>query len=893
MIGQTLGPYLVVDKLGEGGMGEVYLVEDTRLHRRAALKLVSPALTRDETRRQRFLQEARLAASIDHPHIAAVYDIGEFDGRTYIVMEYVAGRSLRAVLRAGPLKLRQALDYALEAAEALAKVHERGVIHRDLKPENLLIAGDGYLKIIDFGLAKLADPLARSGLADAATVADDRVRTADGVVMGTIGYMPPEQVRGEAVDARSDIFSFGAVFYEMVTGVAPFKRKSPAETITAILLEAPALQLEDAAGGPELERIFRKSMAKDAASRYQSMRDLIVDLRDLRNTVASSAPMPRLAQASVTPPRSLARRAAAAAVAALVAGLIAWVAWRKPAPTDAVASRPTLAIVPFEVISGGQNATWLGKGLPSMLITGLAQTPDIALIGSERLGDAAREVGARNIDAVERSQLAGLARRAGARFVLNGTIVEAANELRIDARVEDLETGAVRLAETVRGSDTLAIADDLAARVRRGFDVDAGAGAVRRLADVSTSSIEAYRAYIAGVEAELNLRLADAQRLFQEAVHLDPAFGLAYYHLAIVNEFEGRITESRRWMQQAAAHMDRMSERDATMVRAELARAEGRFDEADRLLEGLVGRYPETEAAWLKLGFPFFAYDPEKARTTFERAVTALPQSPGMLNMLGYGQLVTDRPDAALRSFEGYVKLRPSEGNALDSLAEGYLVSGRSVEALSTYEAAVIRGYADALSGTALALGVVGRFDDALARAPVNNTHRALLLSRVGRYREARLALEAEKRQYQSNGWIEGIASIHLSTATYALEQGRCEEAKRDTSAIEDILRPRPLTTTSTLARLRGPRSRRLRGTRRPNRRRTAPARSRPAAPSTDVRARALVVRRARGRDRAVARRPRRRVQGVRGRDAEWPHVLGSAVALLYGVMAGQQPDPA
>src|SRR6185436_11078231 len=218
MTARNLGHYRILEKLGQGGMGEVFLVEDLRLQRRAALKLITPDLTRDESRRQRFLQEARLAASIDHPHIAAVHDIGEVDGQTYIAMEYVKGQSLRDLLKGGALKLRRTLDLAIQAGDALAKVHAHGVIHRDLKPENLLVTDDGYLKIIDFGLAKLVDPLGQPGLADAATMAGGEVRTADGVVMGTLGYMSPEQVRGEAVDARGDVFAFGAVLYEMVSG---------------------------------------------------------------------------------------------------------------------------------------------------------------------------------------------------------------------------------------------------------------------------------------------------------------------------------------------------------------------------------------------------------------------------------------------------------------------------------------------------------------------------------------------------------------------------------------------------------------------------------------------------------------------------------------------------
>ena len=797
MVGTAIAHYRLLEQLGEGGMGEVYLVEDTRLQRRAALKLLSHSVTRDEGRRQRLVQEARLAASIDHPHIAAVYDVGEFDGRTFIVMEYVEGRSLREVLRDGPIKLRKALDYAIEAGDALAKVHERGVIHRDLKPENLLIAKDGYLKVIDFGLAKLTDSLPHAWH-DAATMADDRVRTADGVVMGTVGYMSPEQVRGEPVDARSDIFSFGAVLFEMVAGTGPFRRKSPADTISAILHEMPpAPSVEHGAAGPELQRIVRKCLAKDPGSRYQGMRDLLVDLRELRDTPASPASVPHPVQATPEPGRAWFRRpvlVAATFLAVLVAAVIGWSTTRPRTPVDTAANpvRPAVAVVPFEMIGGNQDAAWLSKGLPAMLITGLAQTPDIEMIGNERLSDAARQLGAASLEAVERSRLADLARRAGARYVLNGTIVQSGSEIRIDARVEDLVTGGVRVAETVSGSNALTIADDLAARVRRALDVDATSGAVRRVADVSTSSVEAYRAYIAGIDAQFNLRLDDAGRLLREAVQLDPTFGLAYFHLATVSDFAGRIRESEVWLRQAVAHADRMPERDALLVRAQLARANGRVEEANQLLEGLVKRYPDTEIAWIRLGFPYTAVDPEQARIVFERATAALPQSAALLNLLGYGQLVTNRFDAALRSFEGYAKLRPSESNALDSLAEGYLVSGRPADALSTFKAAAEGGFSGGHSGAATALAVLGRYDEALSAPSVSRTVRALLLSRVGQYREAELALAAVRGQYESNGWPEGIASVHLASATYGLERGRCQEARRDVAAAEEVLRPRP-----------------------------------------------------------------------------------------------------
>ena len=798
MVGTTVAHYRVLERLGEGGMGEVYLVEDTRLKRRAALKLVSPSLTSDEERRQRFVQEARLAASIDHPHIAAIYDVGEFDGRTFIVMEYVDGRSLRDVLRLGSIPLRRALDYVLEAGDALAKVHERGVIHRDLKPENLLIAKDGYLKVIDFGLAKVAAP-ALAGYADAATMTGDHVRTAGGVVMGTIGYMSPEQVRGETVDARSDIFSFGAVFYEMVTGTAPFRRQSTADTISAILNATPvAPEVESGAVAVIVQRILRKCLAKEPAARYQSMRDLVVDLRDVRDVLASGDSTPPAATSSPAPSRArLQYPIVVGAAAIVVAGaMMAWTLVRERSPADSpvatVGGRPALAIVPFEIMGGTQDDAWLGKGLPSMLITGLAQTPDVELIGGARLSDAVRQLGASSLDGVERSRLAAVARAAGARYLLNGAIVRMGNDIRIDARVEDLTTGAVRATASVRGVDTLTLADDLAAQVRRGLDLEVGPDAVRPVAELSTASVDAYRAYSAGLEAEFNLRLDDARRMFGEAVRLDKGFGLAYLHLAITVAFEGRITESREWLGQAAAHLERMPERDAALVRAQLAYADGNYEQAVQLLEDLVRRYPDSEMAWLRLGFPIFDTDPERSRSVFERATAAMPHSPGLLNLLGYGQMGSGRVDDALRSFQSYVRLRPSEGNALDSLAEGYLVAGRSEEAISTFQAAAAAGYSGGRSGRALALAVMGRYDEALADAAVGGTVGALLLSRVGRYAEAERLLDGVRQQHESNGWIEGLGAVQLTRATYRLERNDCDRARRHVAAAEELLQARP-----------------------------------------------------------------------------------------------------
>jgi tetratricopeptide (TPR) repeat protein/predicted Ser/Thr protein kinase len=782
--GTLLGHYRVVAPLGAGGMGEVFLVEDLKLQRLAALKLIAPDLTRDESRRQRFLQEARLAAAIDHPHIAAVHDIGEVDGQTYIAMEYVKGQSLRQLLKGGAMKLRRALDLAIQAADALAKVHEHGVIHRDLKPENLLITEDGYLKIIDFGLAKLIDPLAQPGLSDAATIPGGEVRTADGVVVGTMGYMSPEQVRGAAVDARSDVFAFGAVLYEMVSGSPAFRRTSGAETVSAILNELPAPpRIDDAAAGAEVERILRKCLAKDPAARFQGVRDLVVDLRALRESMVGSESAGRSAERSTAPPArargSLRRMAGVGALtAAVAAGGVWWGLGRPVSPSQAPgrsSGRPALAVMAFDVMSGSPEVAWLGKGLPSLLVTGLAQTPDLEVIGTERLSDAARQLGSA-LDDVDRSRLGELARRAGARYVLNGTIVQAGTDLRIDARVEDLDVGAVKIAASVRGADALALADDLAARVRSGFNVAASPETVRKVADVSSASVEAYRAFSAGVEAQDNNRTADAKRLFDEALRLDPGFGLAYLHLALLTEFIGQPNEARRLRGLAAQHLDRMPERDALQVRAAVARDEDRPEEARRLLEELVARYPDTTAAWLDLRV--MTNDPDEREAILARAVAALPYSPLLQNLYGYALLHTGRIDEALATFHTYVKLRPSEPNALDSLAEGYLVAGDISRALETYDAAIRGGFSGSPAGKAWTLAVAGRYAEALGTASGlpedDGIYRSFVLSRLGRYREAERELNTARSRAVQDSFAEMTVAYDLVGASFALERRDC-----------------------------------------------------------------------------------------------------------------------
>jgi len=286
-IGQYLGHYKVLDLLGTGGMGEVYLAQDQRLGRKIALKLLPTDFSTDQLRMHRFQQEARAASALNHPNIITIHEIGEFEDRHFIATEFIEGRTLRQLMKRRKLTLPKAIDIAIQAASALAAAHEVGVVHRDIKPENIMLRPDGYVKLLDFGLAQLNNP--QSPTTDTESLTVDNVDTAPGVLMGTVNYMSPEQTRGQRLDARSDIFSLGVVIYETIAGFSPFEGKTTSDLIAAVLKVEPlplAQHVPDAP--PDLQRIVSKALRKDREERYQTIKDMLVDLRSLKKELEQS-----------------------------------------------------------------------------------------------------------------------------------------------------------------------------------------------------------------------------------------------------------------------------------------------------------------------------------------------------------------------------------------------------------------------------------------------------------------------------------------------------------------------------------------------------------------------------------------------------------------------------
>ena len=365
--GDRLGHYEIRSKLGAGGMGEVYLADDSRLGRPVALKILTGDLATDPSRRARFDVEARAASALNHPHIAHIYDVGEQDGTCFIAMEYVEGEDLSRRLASGALGQDEILQIASQVADALEAARGKGIIHRDIKPANIALTPRGEVKILDFGLAKMTAPMGP----DADTETRTQSQTVAGTVLGTVRYMSPEQVRGEPADTRSDLFSLGVVLYEMVAGRPPFAGSSSFGTQEAIVNRQPEpLQEFNDTVPPELERIILKCLQKDPDHRYQTPRDLLVDLRNLQRSDTGSV--------TVVPSRRRSRSFLPALVVPAVIVILAVAAWYLIPRTEAKVD--ALAVLPFENETGDPDLDYLCNGVTESLINTMARFQELKVI---------------------------------------------------------------------------------------------------------------------------------------------------------------------------------------------------------------------------------------------------------------------------------------------------------------------------------------------------------------------------------------------------------------------------------------------------------------------------------------------------------------------------------
>ena len=482
--GFKLGPYEILSPVGAGGMGEVYRARDARLGREVAVKVLPERTAGDPDALSRFHREARAIAALSHPNILSIFDFGTSDGTAYAVMELLAGESLRDAVDA-PLPPARAIDYGLQIARGLCAAHEKGVVHRDLKPENVFLTRDGTVKILDFGLAKRIDGGPAEEVSSAPT---ETHATADGIVMGTVAYMSPEQVRGEKVDARSDIFSFGSILFEMLTGKKAFHRGSPAETMAAILKEEPEIPERLIPAASALASILRHCLEKSADRRYQTARDLLFNLQQFGSGAVGSGPV-------------------AAAPAA-----------------------PSVAVLPFRNFAGDAESEFFADGITEDVIANLAKIRSLKVISrTSAMAFRSRDRSLREIGAT-----------LGAGAVLDGSIRRAGNRVRIVAQLVDARTDENLWADTYDRdmTDVFAIQTDVAVQIAAALKAQLSPDEVARIEKKPTANSHAYELYLQGRRAYYRSTVESYRQaigFFQQAIAEDPKLAIAHATLALTH----------------------------------------------------------------------------------------------------------------------------------------------------------------------------------------------------------------------------------------------------------------------------------------------------------------------------------------------------------------------
>ncbi len=691
MIDKTVSHYRILEKLGDGGMGVVYRAEDTKLDRAVAMKFLPPEATRDKPALGRFLREARAAAALNHPHICTIHEIDEHEGEPFIVMEPLEGQTLRRRLDGTLLKSDVVLELGIQIAEALEAAHAKGIVHRDIKPANIFVTPSGQVKVLDFGLAKLTSPRVETATSDMVTAARDDL-TSPGSTLGTVAYMSPEQARGEQLDPRSDLFSFGAVLYEMATGNRALGGATSAIVFQAIFNESPRVAGVNSEIPAPLDTIVSKALEKDPEMRYQTAAEIKTDLKRLKRDTESG--------------RSAAARGNDASGASAAA----------------MPQHKSVAVLYFENLSSAKDDEYFRDGMTEDIITELSKIGQLSVFPrSEILAFRNKSLTAPEVG-----------QQLGAAYVLEGSIRRAGNRLRITAQLVETKSRHSAWGERYdrEMEDVFAIQDEIARSIAQALRVTLTPQEEQKIERKPTQNLQAYDYYLRGRSYTRRENLDFALQMFEQAIKLDPNFALAHAGVANVCGMIYELREQHaKWIERGITACDRAMALDpqsaeVLAARARVSYAQTKCDQAIDFAQAAIQRQPDCEGAYNILGRAMFASDRfEEAAALVERALEAngddyntyIPYA-NALGRLGQHDRVQELKERQTGVLERQLELVPEDVRARVLLAALYAGAGREDEAKRQAEMAVALRPDDAnvLFNAACCYGVLNSKSEAL-----------------------------------------------------------------------------------------------------------------------------------------------------------------------------------